>query len=141
MSRNPEKKSEPRLEEEPEEIKEESTETEKSDPETEQGNIANEYLQEQGHYNRMNEVYQARLRELDNLRGESHIPGASDNISRIEQELKQISTLMEGSGKYSERLFGQLSEESKDKYLRGGEEMDEARKEADAAFEKGGEKE
>ena len=140
MPRNPENRFDPEIIKEKDNEKE-GAGLEQSDAETEQGNIANEYLQEQGHYNRMNEVYQARLRELDKLRGESHIPGASDNISRIEQELKQISTLMEGSGKYAENLSNQLSEKSKDKYLRGGEEMDRARREADAAFEEGGEKE
>lgn len=137
MSINPENKFEPELEKESEGKKEESAQAEKKDHETEQGNIANEYLREQSHYSRMSKVYQARLRDLDRLRAESHIPGASDNISRIEQELKQISGLMEGSGTYIEKLFNQLSEESKDKYLRGGEEMDRARREAERAYEEG----
>jgi len=139
MPIKPEKRFEPGFKEEPEEKIEtkEVVAGEKSDHEAEQSSIAHEYLQEQNHYKRMNEVYQARLRDLDGLREESHLPGVSDNISRVEQELQQISVLMEGSEKYSEKLFDQLSEESRDKYLRGGEEMDEARKEAERAFEEG----
>ena len=117
--------------------KEKGTEAEKSDHETEQRNIAQEYLQEQIYYRRLNDI----CVYLERMKSRSLEGGDSANASRIEQDFKQISTLMEGSGEYSESLLNKLSEESKGKYLRGGEEMDKARNEADAAFEEGGEKE
>ena len=117
--------------------KEEGTETEKSDHETEQRNIAQEYLREQGYYNRLNDI----CMHLEQMKSKALEIADSANASRFEQDFKQISNLMEGSGKHSESLFNKLSKESKDKYLRGGEEMDQARREADAAFEEGGEKE
>jgi len=126
MAKDIEKKLEPELGK-----KQEETETEKSDHEAEQRGIAQEYLREQDYYGLLND---ASL-HLEGMQKRALEGGDSSNASRFEQDFKQISKLMGNSGKRSESLLNKLSEEAKEKYLRGGEEMDTARKEADAAYE------
>lgn len=91
---------------------------EEQSAEIEQANIAHEYLQEFKHYQRLNESYQDILKSLDRLREEGLLNDDDPTIKKLENELKSISALMDGSQEYMKRLFDQLSDESKEKYLK-----------------------
>jgi len=101
----------------PEEKTEKAKEKEESE-EIKQANISHEYLREYKHYQNLNESYQNTLRVLDKLREEGLLGKNDQIIKKLESELKSISALMDGSQRYMERLFSQLSDEAKEKYLK-----------------------
>lgn len=86
--------------------------------ESSQSNIAHEYKQEYKHYQKLSESYQSTLKSLDKLRDENVLQNDSSIITKLEGELKTISGMMNGSQIYMSRLFDQLSDESKEQYLK-----------------------
>jgi predicted RNA-binding protein with EMAP domain len=116
MEPNPEKRGDNLTVEEQEE-KNEKSENKEKDKEIEQGNIAHEYLQEYKHHQKLMESYQDTLRSLDKLRKE-FLSEEDLTVKKLQGELKSISAIMGGSQDYMNSLFNQLSDESKEKYLK-----------------------
>lgn len=93
--------------------------------EVSQSNIAHEYKQEYKNWQKLNESYQNTLKGLDSLRNDGLVQNDSQMITKLEGELKSISSMMEGSQINMNRLFSQLSDESKEKYLKPEEPVKE----------------
>jgi len=85
--------------------------------EAEQAKIAHEYSQEYNHYIDLNESYQDILEDLNKLREKELLKDDDPTIKKLRDELESISALKDGSQNKKRQLFGQLSDESKEKYL------------------------
>lgn len=79
--------------------------------------IAQKYLQAYKEWEELNKSHQEILKSLDSAREESNLTENNTNIDKLEEERSFVSRSMDRQQEYMDKLFGQLSEESKQKYL------------------------
>lgn len=85
-----------------------------------QEKIAQEYLREYENHQKLMQSHNLALKSLDSAREESILTTAdtSDLIKKLEEERAKLSKLVDESLQRMQALFNQLTDESKDKYLK-----------------------
>jgi hypothetical protein len=88
--------------------------------EVSQREIIQKYLREYKKINELNEAHSRALKSLDSAREESFLTkgDATSLIEKLEEERISISKMIDESQAYMGRLFDQLTDESKERYLK-----------------------
>lgn len=90
----------------------------KESREVSQSNVAHNYIQEYKNWSNLSSSWQKIMNSLDKLHDEGLLSGDSEIILKLKDEQKSISSFMDDSTMRMRHLFDQLSDESKEKYLK-----------------------